>query len=356
MNWKASVLLGRVEYKTVIPRSVASLSEMYLSAPFAPEIALTDMVNFESGYTHHNDEFIQQRCTDPFNTTANHRDGIVWATHAEIDIRDKLRDGKLIKLGNLNIQRQSSVPWLGLTWNVDEGGMIDEYLIISRKPLHDTNLPANSVPKNLPIRFGLRLGFDEIANMEDLILVERRRYQPDTRFVASQPVTASSTYGDLGSPAEDPQEASTRRYVSMTLADVETWGDSNAPINGPTIYVHRYCDMFIADRYEQVFGTVGEYPNNSAFDEVARNYLYNEMQINCTFPAVYVTLEGTAYEAELGELAVAYTKTLLQRSRLERDVERARRYSSSDDSSFDGGGGDHTADDHRENPDEIPED
>lgn len=354
MKWKTNIQLGRVNYNLELPRTIGEVAETYPDPSITLTYSLEDMVAFDAAVPSHNDSFIQQQCTDPLLTVANHYNGLWWATVAEVDIRDKLLDGQLIKLENLNIQRQHGAPFAGLVYNIDEGGMIDESIIISRRPLLDVNLPANGIPKTLPSEFGLRAGWQGIGNMEDIILCEMRRYQPDARFVATQPQTAATTWGDLGAPPEDPRSAGTRRFVSFSVSDVQTWGDTNLPIHGPTIYVYRYVRMYASQRQVQRFGTLNDF-SGVADQAIADNLHALEMHLSCAFPAVRITMEGDAYDAELGELAVAYQKSLLQRARLERKVERDRRFSSTDDSSFSGGGGDHEADDNRENPDLNPE-
>jgi len=265
MNWKANIMMGRINYQLQLPRDKTSLPDDYAELPFVPIIPLESMVSF--AYSNHNDDFVLQRCTDPAQTITNHRDGLTIMTQATIDVSHLLRNNQLVTLDNLNIQRQHGVPELGLTYNIDQGGMIDEYLIISRRPLVDTTLPSNGVPKAIPGLFGLdRTGWT-FSEMRDVILCEKRRYQPDSRFVATQPIEAASTYGDLGDPAINPQDAVTRRYVSLTLSDVESWGDTSLPINGPTIYVYRYFEMFIADRGAQRLGTL----NGGQFYHSARS-------------------------------------------------------------------------------------
>lgn len=347
MKWKTDIQLGRVTYNLELPRDVGELSEVIDDPTFTPTYPLTTMVQFDPAVNRHNDHFLQQECTDIPRTVANHFNGLYWATLAEIDIRDHLIEGRLITLDNLNIQRQHGAPWAGLTYNIDEGGMIDEYIILSRAPLYDNNLPANGVPKTLPSQFGLLAGWDT-SDMEDIILCERRRYQPDARFVATQPQTAATTYGDLGDPAEDPRQAGTRRFVSFSVSDVETWGDTNASINGPTIYCYRYVRMYASQRQVQGFGTL-----NPPQDK-ADNLEFLEMHLSVVFPAVRIVMEGEANEANLGELAVAYQKKLLQRNRLDRNVERGRAFGQSEGNQS--GGGDHTADDPRQSVGEVLED
>lgn len=346
MKWKTSIQLGRVTYNLELPRNIGELTEAYLDPAWVPTYPLATMVDWDSSVGRHNDKFVLQTNTDPLTTIGNSRDGITWMTACEIDIRDMLLEGRLITLDNINIQRQHGAPWSGLTYNIDEGGMIDEYIILTRAPLIDNNLPANGVPKLLPSQLGLRAGFD-IGDMQDIILCERRRYQPDARFVATQPQTAATTYGDLGSPPEDPGEAGTRRFVSFSVSDVETWGDTNAPINGPTIYCYRYVQMYAAQRQVQRFGSSFSYAQ-------ADNLAYLQMHLNVIFPAIHITMSGDAPEANLGELAVAYEKKLLQRGRLERSIIRGRPYGQTNESQH--GGGDHTADESRENPDPLPDD
>lgn len=310
MKWKSTIQLGRVTYNLELPRTMGELAEGLADPTFTPTYSLETMVQFDPAVTKHNDAFIKQQCQDTALTIANHRNGLYWATECQIDMREHLRAGRLITLDNLNIQRQHGVPWSGLTYNIDEGGMIDEYLIISRSPLHDSNIPANGVPKTLPSQFGLLAGWD-LSEMDDIILCERRRYQPDARFVATQPQTAATTYGDLGSPAEDPLTSGTRRFVSFSLSDVESWGDTNSPIGGPTIWVYRYVDMFASQRQVQRFGTLNE-PQ-----AIAENLRFLEMHLSVVFPAVHITMSGEAKEANLGELAVAYERKLMQRPALE---------------------------------------
>lgn len=317
MKWKSVTQLGRVVYNLGLPRDTSSLSNQYLTSPFQPFQPLATIVDYLPGP--HNDRFIEQQCANPAyaggsaNEICNHRDGIVWATVAEIDLSHLVKNNRLVKLDNLNIQRQHGVPEFGLTYNIDNGGMIDEYLIISRTPLFDTSLPANGVPKVLPALFGLNQGWVS-AQMDDIVFAERRRYQPDARYVATQPLEASTTYGDLGpAPPISPEDSSTRRYPSLTLADVESWGNTQLPLQGPTLYVYRYVDMFAADRSAQTLGTVGKYPVNAPFDAIAQNFTYLEMSLQVRFPSIYITMDGTKYDASLGELIVAYQRDLLRK-------------------------------------------
>lgn len=320
MKWQANIQLGRVLYNLGLPRDTSSLANQYLTSPFNPFVPLNQVVQFDATNSGiHNDEFIEQQCGDPDDTITNHRDGVVWATQAQIDLRNQVRDGQLITLDNLNIQRQHGVPEFGLTYNIDVGGMIDEYLIISRRPLYNNQTPANGVPKFLPALFGLNAGWN-IGEMDDILFAERRRYQPDSRFVATQPLNSSTTYGDLGpAPPISPEDSTTFRYPSLTLADVESWGNTALPIQGPTLYIYRYVDMFAADRSAQILGTVGKYPENSPFDAIAQNFVYLEMNLQVRFPSVYITLTGTQYEGSLGELAIAYQRDLMTGPGLLRD-------------------------------------
>lgn len=322
-EWRAEVTMGRVNYRINVNRSYSSLPEMWsVSPPIVGTVPVADIVDWDPLISNHNDEFITQQCQDPANTIANHFNSLYWASLAEIDLREQVFEHKLITLDNLNIQRQHSSPFMGTTYNIDAGGMVDEYLIVARRPLMDTSLPANGVPKPIPQDFGLISGFN--GNMQDILFAERRRYQPDSRFVATQPIEAGSTYGDLGSPAENPQTATTLRYPSLTLVDSNSWGDTQKPIQGPTLYVYRYVRVYAADRTVQATGSTGGlYPNNIAYDQaVAYNYQFNEMRLEMIFPAINIVLEGTQKEANIGELAVAYTPDLLRRAQLQREVPR----------------------------------
>lgn len=315
MKWASNIQMGRITYQLQLHRDKGNLPEEYAELPFNPIVPLDQMVAF--AYADHNDEFVLQKCTDPLNTVTNHRDGLVVMTEARIDLQHLIRDNALVTLDNINIQRQAGVPEMGLTYNIDNGGMIDEYLVIARRPLVDTNLPPSGIPKPVAGLWGERItGWTE-SDMTDIVLCEKRRYQPDARFVARQPLESASTYGDLGDPAIDPQGATTLRYPSLTLADVESWGDTSLPIQGPTLYVYRYFEIFAADRSAQKLGTA---PLGGQFATFAgENFTYNQMRLDLRFPAVRVTMEGDKKDANIGELALAYQKDLLQRRSLNFD-------------------------------------
>lgn len=322
-GWRSELTLGRINYRINVERTYSSLPEMWsVSPPRVGTVPVADIVDWDPLIAKHNDEFITQQSQDPASTIANHFNSLYFCTLAEVDLREQVFEHKLITLDNLNIQRQHSSPFMGTTYNIDAGGMVDEYIIIARRPLFDTSLPANGVPKPIPQDFGLISGFD--TPMRDILFAERRRYQPDSRFVATQPIEAGSTYGDLGSPAENPQDATTLRYPSLTLVDSNSWGDTQLPIQGPTLYVYRYVRVYAADRTVQATGTTGGvYPNNSGFDQaIAYNYAYNEMKLEMVFPAISIVLEGTQKTADIGELAVAYTPDLLRRNQLQREIPR----------------------------------
>ena len=256
----------------------------------------------------HNDEF----AVDNLGNIAV-KDGIHFATHDYIDLRDLLEEQKGLDNVVVNIQREQELPYAARCWNISPVNAIYETLIISQEQIDlDAILGSNDVPQLQQLH---QVGFQAMGTLDtvaatteyqsirqDAILyVESRKYALD----GSQQWYSADTIGQMnGPPPGDPSISRTRWTSDFAMVQRTVRGNPDL-IVGPGLHVVRVWSMWAANREAQNFIL------DPATDEPAFEVSSNTSRLEVQLPALQVNVIGNERDLTATEQAVWYSNILL---------------------------------------------
>ena len=256
----------------------------------------------------HNDAFALTNTGTPALTN-----GLHFASHDYIDLRDLLENQQGLDDIIVNVQRQQELPYAALCWNVSPVNAMYETLIISQERLPlDAIIGSNEVLmlQNLhSIGFKPTGIYDSVSGLYEyvavrqnaLVYVETRKYVLDR----GQQWYSAEQMGQMnGPPPGDPSLSQTRWTSDFAMAQRTVRGNPDL-IVGAGLHVVRVWSMWPADRTSQ------DVVLDPATDEPAFELQYNTSRLYVEIPALQVNIIGNQRELTATEQAVWYSNILL---------------------------------------------
>ncbi|MGY8753518.1 MAG: hypothetical protein ACKVIO_06430 [Phycisphaerales bacterium] len=256
----------------------------------------------------HNDEF----AVDNVGAIAV-KDGIHFATHDYIDLRDLLEEQKGLDNVVVNIQREQELPYAARCWNISPVNAMYETLIISQEQIDlDAILGSNDVPQLQQLH---QVGFQAMGTLDTvaatteyqsirqdaIVYVESRKYALD----GGQQWYSTDTMGQMnGPPPGDPTLSRTRWTSDFAMVQRTVRGNPDL-IVGPGLHVVRVWSMWAANREAQQFIL------DPATDEPAFEVQFNTCRLEVQLPALQVNIIGNERDLTATEQAVWYSNILL---------------------------------------------
>jgi hypothetical protein len=238
-----------------------------------------------------------------FSPALGNRNGGMYITYDQHDLRDLLTEGKAMKNAMINIQRMKETPITIECFNVPPQRAIFETIIVTNSTLNFQEGELGINPRTL-FKAGFGAAFATNSNQgklddnREILYCERRVYGQDRSQEFKSPDEMGTMFG--GPPIGTSE---TRWLNSWLLLDRTVCGQANMVI-GPNLQVIRFIEVDVENRDNQNTST-------TVPPEPAREYLDQQFSVNIAMPAIEVNIIGDMMPLTATEKATEYTNVFL---------------------------------------------